>query len=223
MSEYVEAFTLGNAAILGNVCLLPLYPGLFVMLANRAGDVRGGRATKWLGVLVLAGVVTFMVAIGLVLYQLQRSVADILDWLLPALYAGVLGLGAAMLLGRDPFARLATTQAPVLRSPTASAYLYGMFLAPMTLPCTGPLIVSAFVIGGVSGTGALADALVYFVFFAVGFGWPLVLLPLLAASVQRRATRFLTRHHRAISVLSGVLLITIAVVGYWTEIRPSLN
>ena len=27
MSEYVEAFTLGNAAILGNVCLLPLYPG----------------------------------------------------------------------------------------------------------------------------------------------------------------------------------------------------
>ena len=132
-----------------------------------------------------------MVAIGFVLYQLQRSVADILDWLLPALYAVVLGLGVAMMLGRDPFARLATTEAPMLRSPTASAFLYGMFLAPMTLPCTGPLIVSAFVIGGVSGSRALADSLVYFVFFALGFGWPLVLLPLLAAPVQRRATAVL--------------------------------
>ena len=36
MSEYVEAFLLGNAAILGNVCMLPLYPGLFVLLADRA-------------------------------------------------------------------------------------------------------------------------------------------------------------------------------------------
>jgi cytochrome c-type biogenesis protein len=183
--------------------LLPLYPGLFVMLASRAGDERGGRATKWLGVLVLAGAVTFMVVLGFVLFQLQRSVADILVWVLPALYAVVLGLGVAMLIGRDPFARLATAEAPVLRSPSASAYLHGMCLAPMTLPCTGPLIVSAFVIGGVSGTGALADSLLYCVCFALGFGWPLVLLPLLAAPVQQRATRFLSRHHRAISALSG--------------------
>lgn len=122
---------------------------------------------------------------------------------LPALYAVVLGLGVAMLIGRDPFARLATAEAPVLRSPSASADLYGMCLAPMTLPCTGPLIVSAFVIGEVSGTGALADSLLYCVCFALGFGWPLVLLPLLAAPVQQRATRFLSRHHRAISALSG--------------------
>ena len=48
-------------------------------------------------------------------------------------------------------ARLATVNAPIVRSPMASSYLYGMFLAPMTLPCTGPIIVSAFVLGGVSG------------------------------------------------------------------------
>mgnify|MGYP003422887924 CR=1 FL=1 len=28
METYLEAFLLGNAAILGNVCMLPLYPGL---------------------------------------------------------------------------------------------------------------------------------------------------------------------------------------------------
>lgn len=221
MSEYVEAFTLGNAAILGNVCLLPLYPALFVMLANAAGDDRGSRSTRWLGLLVLAGIVTFMVAIGFVLHQVQRSAADILDWLLPGLYAAVLVLGVAMILGRNPFTRIATTQSPVLGNAGASAYLYGIFLAPMTLPCTGPLIVSAFVIGSIGGAGTLADSLTYFVFFSLGFGWPLVLMPLLAAPVQRRMTMFLARNHRIIGTLSGLLLVAIAIFGYWTEVRPS--
>ena len=77
MSQYVEAFTLGNAAILTNVCLLPLYPGLLVLLANRSDGSR--RSSRLLGVVVLAGVIVFMVVLGFVLHQVQRSVADILD------------------------------------------------------------------------------------------------------------------------------------------------
>ena len=219
MSEYLEAFSLGNAAILGNVCMLPLYPGLVVLFTNSTD--RPWRLRPVMGVFVLAGVITMMVAIGFVFHQLQRSVADVLDWLLPGMYALVLALGIAMLAGRNPFARLGTTPAPILRSPTASAYVYGMLLAPMTLPCTGPLVISAFVLGGVSGTTALADSLLYFVWFALGFGWPLVLLPLLAAPAQRHVTRFLATHHRAISVVSGLLLVGIAVLGWWNDVRPN--
>ncbi len=162
-----------------------------------------------------------MVAVGFVLYQLSRAVADILDWLLPLIYGTVFVLGVLMLVGRNPFTRLVGTEAPVLRNPLATAYLYGMFLAPMTLPCTGPLVVSAFVIGGVSGSDALVDSLVYFLFYALGFGWPLVVLPILALPAQRQITHFLVRHHRSIEVLSGLLLIGIAIYGYWTEVRPS--
>ena len=222
MSEYVEAFTLGNAAILSNVCLLPLYPGLVVMLSARLANPRSSRSTMWLGLAVLAGIVTFMVALGFVLYQASRAVADILDWLLPLMYGTVFVLGVLTILGLSPFTRLVRTEAPVLRSPTATAFLYGVFLAPMTLPCTGPIVVSAFVIGSVSGSEALADSLTYFVFYALGFGWPLVVLPVLAAPAQRQITRFLTDHHRVIEVLSGVLLIAIAIYGYWTEVRPSV-
>jgi cytochrome c-type biogenesis protein len=218
MDQYLEAFSLGNAAILGNVCMLPLYPGLFVLFANSQGRTRG---LRWMGLVVLAGIITMMVAIGFVFHQLQRSVADVLDWLLPVMYLAVLVLGVAMLLDKNPFARLSTTQVPILRNPVASAYVYGMLLAPMTLPCTGPLIVSAFVIGGVSGTGALAESLLYFVWFAIGFGWPLVVLPLMAAPAQRSVTRWLTRHHRAISIVSGVLLIGIALFGWWNDVRPN--
>jgi cytochrome c-type biogenesis protein len=221
MAEYVEAFSLGNAAILSNVCLLPLYPGLVVMLSARLSNPRSRLSTMTLGLAVLAGIVTFMIAIGFVLYQASRAVADILDWLLPLIYGTVFVLGVLMLVGRNPFMRLLRTEAPVLRSPTATAYLYGVFLAPMTLPCTGPLVVSAFVIGGVSGSDALADSLVYFFFYALGFGWPLVVLPILAVPAQQQITRFLARNHRVIEVLSGLLLIAIAVYGYWTEVRPS--
>jgi cytochrome c-type biogenesis protein len=221
VSEYVEAFTLGNAAILGNVCLLPLYPGLLVMLSARLTNPRSRVSTMSLGLLVLAGIVTFMVALGFALFQLSRAVADILDWLLPLMYGIVLVLGVLMALGHNPFNRLVATESPVVRSPAATAFLYGMFLAPMTLPCTGPIVVSAFVIGSVSGSDALADSLVYFVFYALGFGWPLVVLPVLAAPAQRQITRWLATHHRIIEVLSGALLIAIAVYGYWTEVRPS--
>ena len=175
---------------------------------------------EWLGLQVLAGVVVSMVVIGMVLHLLSTTVADILDWLLPVMYLLVLVLGVAMVFGRNPFARLATTQVPLLRSPAATAFVYGMLMAPLTLPCTGPLVISAFVIGGVSGGGALLDSLRYFVWFALGFGWPLVLLPLLAAPKQQTITRFLGRHHRVITAGSGVLLIGIAVVGYWSDVRP---
>ena len=40
VDQFLEAFSLGNAAILGNVCMLPLYPGLFVLFANQRADGR---------------------------------------------------------------------------------------------------------------------------------------------------------------------------------------
>ncbi len=221
MHQYLEAFLLGNAAILGNVCMLPLYPGLFAMMAGRAGTDERSRSTKWLGAVVLAGVLTAMILLGLLFRTLRASFADVLPVALPVLYGLVLALGIAMLFDRNPFARLVTTEVPILRNPLATAYVYGLLLGPLTLPCTGPLIVSAFVLGGINGTGALADGLAYFVAFGLGFGWPLVALPLLAAPVQRRFTRFLTRHHRAINATSGLLLIAVAVVGLTVDILPN--
>ena len=223
MSSYVEAFLLGNAAILGNVCMLPLYPGLFAMMAGRAGAVEPTRGQRWLGAVVLAGVLCAMIALGLLLRTLRTSFADVLPVALPILYGVVFVLGVAMILDRNPFARLTTTQVPILRNPFATAFVYGLLLGPLTLPCTGPLIISAFVLGGVSGTGALVEGLAYFVAFGLGFGWPLVLLPLLAEPVQRRFTGTLTRHQRAIGVASGVLLIAVAVIGLTVDILPNVT
>lgn len=223
MSEFWEPFALGNAAILGNVCMLPLYPGMFVMFSQQASNPRAKRWLPFLGVAVLAGVLTLLVVVGAVFHLLSSSVADVLDWVLPVLYTAVAVLGIAMLLDKNPFARLTLSTAPVVRSPAAAAYLYGAMLAPMTLPCTGPLIISAFTIGSVAGASSFLESLRYFLSFGLGFGWPLVVLPLLARPVQRSVTGFLTGHHRAIGIASGVLLLGIAVVGFRYDVIPALT
>ena len=215
MGEYVQAFALGNAAILGNVCLLPLYPGLFALLASRS-EQHDERSLRWLGVPVLGGVLTVMVGLAFVLRLANRVFADVLPFVLPVAFGLVIVLGLLMIAGRNPLERIGTGQVPLVRSPAGSAFVYGMALGPMTLPCTGPVILSAFVLGGVRGTGALVDGIAYFLVFGLGFGWPLVALPLLAGPAQRRFSGFLTRH-RAITAASGVLLVVVAAVGLWFD------
>ncbi|MBY5163381.1 cytochrome c biogenesis CcdA family protein [Salsipaludibacter albus] len=215
MNEYLQAFALGNAAILGNVCLLPLYPGLFALLAAKSETDE--RSVRWMGLWVLAGVLTAMTAVAAVLYTVNRVFADVVPWILPVAFGAVILLGLLMLAGRNPLERLGTGTAPVVRSASGSAFLYGLALGPMTLPCTGPVILSAFLLGGVSGTGALLDGVAYFLVFGIGFGWPLVLLPLLASARQRSFTRFLARHHGVVTRVSGALLVVVGIVSLVIE------
>jgi cytochrome c-type biogenesis protein len=217
MRELLEAFVLGNGAILTNVCLLPLYPGLLAFLA---GNATGSRATPWLGLAVLAGILTLMTGVGLALHLLRASFGPLLQVLLPVIYLAVIALGVFMLAGRNPFARAATLRSPTLRHPLATAFAYGLLLGPMTLPCAGPIVVSAFLLGAGNAT-ALVDGLAYFVAFGFGFGWPLVLLPLLTAPLQRRGIGWLTRHHQPLTRLSGALLIGIGLFGMWSEVLPN--
>ncbi len=221
MSEYLQAFVLGNAAILTNVCILPLYPGLIAFLAGNAENERAQKAAKWLGLLVLLGVLTLMLLVGLVLFVLQRSFDALLPILLPVIYGIVILMGILMLSGRNPFNRLSMSNTPVLRNPFAAAYLYGVLLGPITLPCAGPLVVSAFLLAAGSASGLL-DGILYFFFFGLGFGWPLVLLPFVALSLQRRFTGWMTSNYALLTRVSGLLLIGIGVLGFVVDLTPNI-
>lgn len=221
MDQLIEAFVLGNSAILTNVCVLPLYPGLIAFMAGNVQNSRAQRATRWLGLLVLAGVITLMTLAGGVLYLLQSSFGAILPVVLPLIYGLIILLGLLMLLGRNPFYRLSTIQAPVLRNPYVAAYAYGLLLGPMTLPCAGPIILSAFLLGAGS-FAALSDGLLFFFAFGLGFGWPLVLLPVLAQPLQRRFTRWMGRNHLWLTRASGALIMTIGLFGIYVDILPTV-
>jgi cytochrome c-type biogenesis protein len=223
MNEILAAFALGNAAILTNVCLLPLYPGLIAFLASNAtqsDNPEAQRATPWLGALVLTGILSTMLLVGLVLFLLQQSFASMLTFLLPATYLLIIGLGVMTFMGRNPFAKMGTAQSPVFKNPYATAYAYGVFLAPMTLPCTGPLILSTFVLG-VGSVASLANGVIYFLVFGLGFGWPLIVLPLVAQATQRRFIGWMRDKHQLLNQIAGVLLIGIGFIGIWFELLPS--
>lgn len=221
MNQLLQAFLLGNSAILTNVCLLPLYPGLIAFLAGNASNQRVHAATRWLGLFVFAGILTLMTLVGGLLYLGQQSFGAILPLLLPVIYGLVILLGGLMLMGRNPFARLSTGQSPLFQNPYLTAFMYGFLLGPMTLPCAGPVVVTAFLLGA----GSFADlsrSLGYFFAFGLGFGWPLVLLPWVAAPLQRRFTRWLTTHYDWLTRLSGGLLIGIGLWGIFTDLLPNL-
>ena len=221
MNELFGAFILGNTAILTNVCVLPLYPGLIAFLAGVTTSGRSKSGAKFLGLFVLAGVLVLMVAIGWLLYLFQRSFGDLLPILLPVIYGLVILMGIMMLTGRNPFSRLGTINSPVLGNPYAAAFAYGLLLGPMTLPCTGPLIVSAFLLGAGSA-GDLAGSLLYFLSFGLGFGWPLIVLPLLALPFQKRFTGWTAGNYKALTRLSGILLLIIGLVGIFVDLAPNI-
>lgn len=221
MSQLINGFLLGNSAILTNVCILPLYPGLIAFLAGNAENGRSQGATKWLGILVLGGVLSLLLIVGLILYLLQKSVNNILPILLPVIYVSVIVLGVLMLLGRNPFNRLSMAQIPALSNPYVGAFVYGLMLSPMTLPCSGPFIVTAFLLGA-GGVADLIGSLSYVLAYGVGFGWPLVLLPFIAMPFQRKFTRWMGQNYKLLTRLSGVLLVAIGVFGLWVDVIPNL-
>jgi cytochrome c-type biogenesis protein len=219
MNELLTAFMLGNAAILTNACLLPLYPGLIAFLVSNTEDERTRAAMKWLGLIVLAGVLTAMLLVGLLLYLIQQSFGALLQYLLPLVYGIVILLGIFMLLDRNPFARLSTAQVPVLSNPYAGAFVYGLLLGPMTLPCTGPIITSAFLLGA-DDTRVLVNGILWFLAFGLGFGWILVVLPFIALPAQRRLVGGLAHNHRLLNRAAGILLIAVGIFGIVTELLP---
>ena len=130
-------------------------------------------------------------------------------------------MGLMLLAGYNPFAGMSTVKSPVLSNPYATAYMYGLLLAPMTLPCTGIVIANAFLLGAGSASG-LASEMLYFLAFGIGFGWPLVVLPLLAVSAQRRFTGLLTRNYKTLNRVSGLILLVIGIAGIRYEVIPNI-
>jgi cytochrome c-type biogenesis protein len=189
---------------------------------------RGGAAhspERWraalVGACVLAGVLTLMTAVAIILTLLNASLAGLLPLLLPPVYVAVIALGGLLAAGRNPLARAPMPGGDLPRRPYLAAFRYGLLLGPMTLPCTGPIVMSAFVLG-LSAPGFLLDGLAYFAAFGLGFGWPLIVLPVLAAGASRRFTAWLGRRHALLTRLSGWLLMAIGVFGLVVEVAPNL-
>lgn len=221
LGDLFTSFSLGLLAT-ASPCVLPLYPGFLAYLGG-LGQAQsdpalpraqiGRQAQAVLGLFVLAGVLTMMLALGGLLALLSVSIGAALRWAIPLADLAILALGVLLLLDRNPFKRLPQIEAPVLGHPFASAFAYGLMYGPLTLPCSGPLAVGIFAFS--FSAEEAAGRLLTFVAFGLGFGVPLFALSLLSSAVQRRLTRFFAAHARAVNLVGGLLLVGVALYDLW--------
>ncbi len=189
-------------------CVLPLYPGFLAYLSSQT-ETGASRKRYFLGFFVLVGVLSMMLALGGLIALLALPIGRILIYVILLADLLLFSLGILLLLDRNPFKALPQLQVPVLRHPFLNAYVYGLLYGPITLPCSGPLVVSIFALS--LTVGEAFSQLWVFLWFGVGFGIPLLILSLLSGGLQRQLTRLFARHSRLINVVGGLLLIGIVV------------
>jgi cytochrome c-type biogenesis protein len=187
-------------------CILPLYPG-FLAYLNGQSDM--GRRKYFLGVFVLAGVLTMMLALGGLIALLALPVGRVLVYIVPVADLLILILGILLLLDRNPFKTLPQIQLPALRHPFSNAFAYGLLYGPIALPCSGPMVVGIFALSFTAGEAF--SQLWTFLWFGLGLGIPLLALSFLSGALQRQLTTFFARHSRAINIVGGLLLIGVAI------------
>lgn len=191
-------------------CVLPLYPGFIAYLGGQAdSNTETGKRQYFFGFLILAGVLTMMLALGGLIALLAVSIGRVLAFAIPLADALIFLLGVLLLLDINPFKTLPQVQVPILQNPLLNAFVYGLCYGPLTLPCSGPLLVSIFAVS-LTLKEAMSSLWV-FVWFGLGLGIPLLALSLLSGAYQKQLARHLARHARLINIIGGLLLIGIAV------------
>ncbi|MGZ8437613.1 MAG: cytochrome c biogenesis CcdA family protein [Candidatus Limnocylindrales bacterium] len=206
MEVAITSFGLGLLSV-ASPCVLPLYPGFLAYLSGQT-ELTSPARRALLGPLVLAGVLTMMLALGGVIAALAISVGRALSVVIPLADLIILGLGVALVLDRNPFTRLPQVRIPILRRPLINAFVYGLLYGPIALPCSGPLVVAVFALS--LTVGEAIDKLWVFLWFGVGFGAPLLVLSVLSAGLQRRLTRIFASQRRRINLVGGVALLAVA-------------
>lgn len=199
----------------GSPCILPLYPGFLAYLSGMQETIGHKYGRYFLGFFVLAGVLTMMLALGLLIALISVSIGQVLAVAIPLADLLIVGLGVALLLNFNPFKALPQIQAPVLSNPYANAFVYGLLYGPIALPCSGPLVVGIFTLS--LTVGEAAGKLAVFWWFGVGFGLPLLALSFLSGASQRWITRQFAIHSRAVNIIGGVLLIGVGIYDFWTN------
>lgn len=165
-----------------------------------------------------------MLAVAILLVLVAIPIGAVLVYLTPAVDILLVVLGLLLLAGRNPFERLPGTQVPIVANPFGQAYVYGLMLGPLALPCAGAFALS--LIAYSVGLTETLPRIVTFLAYGLGFGLPLVLLSLLAGARREQVVRFVTRHHRSIEIVGGILLIGVGLGDLllnWDNIRLTVG
>lgn len=201
--EFITAFGLGILST-STPCALPLYPGFIAYIGSGSRK----ESKSLIGSAVVGGVLSSMLLIGLVLNLLAISIGRLLTFATPVVATILLLLGLLMIFDVNPFARVRVQIQPSFKNPYAKAFTYGMLYGPVSVPCIAPLLLSATVSSLLLPESM--SRLVFFVIFGLGLALPLFIIAAFVDTFSQSYVKLVTRHHRQMMVLGGLILIGIS-------------
>jgi cytochrome c-type biogenesis protein len=206
-AQLASSFGLGLATPLTAVCVLPLYPSFLAYLSNQ-------RETRLpisaLAGLVAAGVLAFMLAVGLVFTTLlESSLTRVVGVVSPVAF-GLLAVASLLLLADVEFQRfLPSVEPPQSTHPVASAFGYGFFFGAIVVPCN-PGFVAVFFARAFLFSDPVGS-LLNFLAFGSGIAAPLVALAVVSDRWQTRVVRTLTGHRTLVNRATGAVMLAVSV------------
>lgn len=213
-ARLLEVFAIGIGTPLSAACVIPLYPAFVAYLANsESTDGALGSRPIALGGFVVAGVVSFMGAVGFVFTRLlQTSLTRVIDAVSPVAFVLLGAIGLVLLADLDLFARVPTVDPPQFEYPSATAFSYGFFFGAIIIPCNPGLIALFFARAPVLFDSQL-ESMLGFLAFGLGIGAPLLAIAAISESSGQRIARLFGRYNTPINRATGLILL--AVSGYY--------
>lgn len=216
----VAAFAVGFISFI-SPCVLPLVPGYLSTISGVSfADLQAGRGrAKVLGpaLLFCASFTVMFVALGMTATglgqtlqehrQVLRQISGVVIAAMGVLFIATLFVGMVNREWRP--------EALLSRAHTGGPVLAGLAFAVAWLPCTGPTLGAILTAAGnqdTVGQGALLLAC-----YSLGLAVPFV-LSALAFSRVSGLFRFFRNHYRAITLVSGLILIAMGVLLYTNEL-----
>jgi len=209
LADLFTSFVLGLLTPLTAVCVLPLFPAFLAYLSNQLTGKESRKHLALFGLIVAAGVISFMFLIGLLFtFFLQISLTEVIGVVSPLAF-GVLGIISILLiLDVDIGQFFPQVHAPVTKNPFLSAFVFGFFFGAIVLPCN-PLFIIALFTKTIS-TNFLVN-MANFGLFGIGLSAPLLLFSLLSTTSSKTIISVLTRHKRNINLVSGLFMLVVSI------------
>jgi cytochrome c-type biogenesis protein len=216
----VAAFAVGFVSFI-SPCVLPLVPGYLSTISGVSfADIQEGRGrTKVLGpaLLFCLAFTAMFVALGMSATGLGQTLNDhraVLRQISGVVIAlmGVLFIGTLFI---PLFNREWRPEQLMRRAHTGGPVIAGLAFAVAWLPCTGPTLGA--ILTAASTKSTVGEGGVLLAFYSLGLAVPFI-LSALAFSTFSGVFKFFRNHFRAITFVSGVVLIVMGVLLYTNEL-----
>jgi cytochrome c-type biogenesis protein len=202
-------------------CVLPLVPGYLSTISGVSfADLQEGRGrTKVLGpaLLFCLAFTGMFVALGMTATGLGQTLNDHRA-LLREISGVVIALMGVLFIATLFISMLNREWRPeelMRRAHTGGPIIAGLAFAVAWLPCTGPTLGA--ILTAASTEGTVGEGGILLAFYALGLAVPFI-LSALAFSTFSSVFRFFRNHFRAITLVSGTVLIVMGVLLYTNEL-----